>query len=637
MTPLSRTLLALACAGAFPAHATSVDQLDPVVVTATRTEQSLRDAPASISIITADDIQRKGAGDLLEALRGTPGISMMGHSTGGRKTFSIRGADSKHTLVLVDGQRITSTDDYVGHSDYQYNWVPMEQIERIEVIRGPMSALYGSEALGGVVNIITKKAGKGLSGAVSVRGEVTPDADGNSYQNSVRLSGKLNEFFDFSLVAEQARHSGEPTHENPAVSASESRYRRSGSLRLGFTPVQGQRLQLDVTRTLEERERNVARANSAYLDTYSLVREHKSLLWEGDWERVRADMSYSVSDIEITNRRSLSSLSTSLPQYLRNKVWNGNTYFSLGQRHAITLGAEYRDEYLRHPDLTHGSDDVSHRSAYLQDEILLSDDLTLTLGGRYDHHGAFGNRFSPRAYAVWQATDNLTIKGGYGTAFRAPTLKQSSGDYISTETPIMFYGNKDIRPETSRSYELGLSWQDHRSDYSVTLFESNVKDLISTESIPGRDPETNKLRRKYINVSRARLRGVELSTNQELAGGFSLYAAANLLQSRNRITGDHLTLRPAYTTTLGARWTGNKLDAGVDWLYTGDQYMEEGNKDRVAGYSVVNFNLRYALQNNVTVRAGIENIGNVNLEKRSPLYTYVERGRTLWVGLEAAF
>ena len=267
MKQAALTLMALGLSSAFPALAANVSHLDAVVVTATRTEQRLNEAPASISIVTAEDIQRKGASDLLEALRGVPGVSMIGHSTGGRKTFSIRGADDKHTLVLVDGRRITSTDDYVGHSDYQYNWVPMEQIERIEIIRGPMSALYGSEALGGVVNIITRKAADGLSGAVAVRGESTQDADGNSYQASTRLSGKLNEFFDFSLTAEQARRSAAPGVADPDVSASESRYRRSGSLRLGFTPVQGQRLQLDLARTLEERGRNVDRSGTIYLDT----------------------------------------------------------------------------------------------------------------------------------------------------------------------------------------------------------------------------------------------------------------------------------------------------------------------------------------------------------------------------------
>ena len=118
--------------------------LPAVTVTATMTEQDARTAPASVTVISAEELAEKNAGDLLDAVRGAPGITLQGRQVGGRKTLALRGLEGKHTLTLIDGRRISASDDVIGHSDYQYGWLPMSAIERIEVIRGPMSALYGS-------------------------------------------------------------------------------------------------------------------------------------------------------------------------------------------------------------------------------------------------------------------------------------------------------------------------------------------------------------------------------------------------------------------------------------------------------------------------------------------------------------
>lgn len=615
---------------------TPVDQLDTVVVTATRSEQNLNDAPASISVVTAEDIRRKGASNLLEAIRGTPGITVTGHGLAGRKTFGIRGADDKHTLVLIDGQRISSTDDYIGHSDYQYGWVPMEQIERIEIIRGPMSALYGSEALGGVVNIITRKAPDEWTARFSLRGDATNGHGGNGHQASAWVSGGLGEHFDLSMTAEQSRRGSVASDKDPRLTAIESSNRRSGSARLGFTPIQGQRLQADISRTLEDRAYDTVNSRQVYYrNEYALTREHKSLSWQSDWQALRTDMSYAVSSFDVTNRRS-NGVAATRPQYLRDRIWNGNAYFSLGKRHDFTLGAEHRNEYLRNDGMIGGSDEVDHQSVYLQDEIRLLDDLGLTLGGRYDHHGTFGSRFSPRAYTVWHATDRLTVKAGFGTAFRAPTLKQSSSSYVGAEGPHTFLGNSDIKPEISRSYELGLSWQGDRSSYSATVFESSIKNLISTRlvSIQG-------VRRTYIydNIARSRLRGMELATSQSLTHGFSVDASVNLLHSRNRDTGEDLPYRPSVSSSTTLRWQQGQVDAGLEWQYIGRQYMSDESNAlaRAPGYSLFHANVRYALNRQVDLRAGITNLTDTDLEAKSDLFGYAEQGRTFWLGMDVTF
>jgi len=150
------TLMAILAVGLTPPAGAEDLALDKIVVTSTRTETALQDAPGAITVITAKDIEDQPVRDLVDILAETPGISLSGCSTGGRKTLSIRGAENRHSMILVDSRRIAPSDASMGHSNYENSWVPIESIERIEIIRGPLSSLYGSDALGGVVNIITR-------------------------------------------------------------------------------------------------------------------------------------------------------------------------------------------------------------------------------------------------------------------------------------------------------------------------------------------------------------------------------------------------------------------------------------------------------------------------------------------------
>lgn len=132
------------------------DDGETMVVTASSVEQNLKDAPASISVITQEDLQRKPVQNLKDVLKEVPGVQLTNEGDN-RKGVSIRGLDSSYTLILVDGKRVNSRNAVFRHNDFDLNWIPVDSIERIEVVRGPMSSLYGSDALGGVVNIITKK------------------------------------------------------------------------------------------------------------------------------------------------------------------------------------------------------------------------------------------------------------------------------------------------------------------------------------------------------------------------------------------------------------------------------------------------------------------------------------------------
>lgn len=636
---MRKPALTLACLMASMVQAAPVTELNPLVVTASRSEHSLADAPASVSVITAEQIKARGAGNLLEALRGVPGLSLNGRQVGGRKTLSIRGAEDRHTLVLIDGRRISSTDDTIGHSDYQYGWVAMEQIERIEVVRGPMSALYGSEAVGGVINIITRKGGQQWHGGASVRGELGEGPAGDGHQMSASASGPLGEWFDLALGVEDRRRAPTPRPENKATSDIEGQDRQSGNLRLSFTPGEGQRLQLDMLRSEETRRRHEQNtrlpARPYYLDTYDLQRRQDALTWQADWSLLRSELRYSEAEFEVNNKRS-NNIAPTRPQRLEDRVWDGNLAFALGDSHSLTLGAERREEFLENAGLTGGSDSALHKALYVQDEIALADDWALTLGTRLDHHAIFGSESSPRAYLVWRASPELTIKGGYGEAFRAPTLKQISPNYVGAEGPHTFLGNADIQPETSRSWEIGADWRDEQSAYTATLFRSEIKDLIYYNLLRRVGPRSIY---QYDNISEARIDGLEVALRRALGGGFSLASSMTWLDARDRDSDDKLTGRPEFSATPSLAWQQGAWGAELEWQYIGKQTLQNaaGQLKRAPAYSLVNLSGSYRVDEHLTLRAGLNNAGDLRLEDKSELFGYVEDGRTLWLGLEASF
>lgn len=636
---MHKSAFTLACcmvAASQSVQAAPVAELDSTVVTATKNEHNLSTAPATVTVITAEQIKASGASNVLEAVRTAPGITLNGRSVGGRKTLSIRGADDKHTLMLIDGKRISSTDDTIGHSDYQYGWVAMDQIERIEIVRGPMSALYGSEAVGGVINIITKQASKDWHGSFNARGDVQKGSGGNGHLFSAQVGGGLGEMFDLRLGVEQFRSSPTPSKDDRGVSSIEGHDRENGNLQLGFTPIEGQRLQLDVLHgdeTLDRHQKNTA--GTYYLDSYSLERRQQSLAWLADWSALSSELRYSQATFDVTNKRT-NGVAPTRDQRLEDKVWEGSLAFALGSKHFLTLGAEHREEYLENAGLAGGSDEVNHKALYVQDEIQLADSLSLTLGARLDKHGIFGSETSPRAYLVWSATPELTIKGGYGEAFRAPTLKQISPNYVGAEGPHTFYGNADVKPETSRSFELGADWRNDTTALTATIFHNQIKDLIYSNLI--RQVGVRRIY-EYDNISRARIYGLEMSAEHHFGEGFSTGASLTWLDARDTDSHDRLTGRPDVVFTPNLQWQGEQLGARLEWQYTGKQWLKNSASklERAPGYSLVNLSGSYKINDSFKLRSGVNNLGNTRLENKSDLFSYIEQPRTVWIGVEAGF
>lgn len=620
------------------AWADEPDTLDAITVTATRNEIKVKQAPGSVTILTRQDITQKGGENILEALRGTPGISLQGIGSGGRKTLSLRGMDSKHTLLLVDGKRIPASNDVIGpNTDYQYDWVPLEQVERIEVVRGPMSVLYGSDALGGVVNIITRKPDKAWSGDAKLTSRSSSDDGGDGHEAELNLSGGVRDNVQLSLGAQQGRRSAVASQLIPNTSAIEGREKQQLALGIDWQPATGHNLSLEHTVGQENRWYDtLTRTNAPYQSRYDIDRQQTSLGWKGQVGKAKTSLRAYQSTIDITNSATNGVAATD-PQKLDEQVVEGNAAFVVGDKQFITTGLEQRTEKLAHPKLAGSSDEATTRSVYVQDEIELSERTHLTLGARQDDHEVFGGETSPRASVVWDANDQLTLKASYGHGFRAPTIKQSSDGYSFQAGRTLIKSNPTIQPESSDTLELGANYSKGKLNLNAAVFDSKVENLIDlrlNRTLAGGVQEW-----VYDNIDEANLRGVEVSADTQIRDNLKLNSSYQYLDAKD---GDdqRLERRPRHTLTAGVEWEKNGWKTNLRAEHLADQAIASpttGVIGDVPDYTLWNAGVRKPINKHLEVAAGIENLTDVRLEEKSTAFRHEEYPRTLRLELRGKF
>ena len=626
-------LLAFVVAGTLPPVAIADSPLDEIVVTATQREQSVRDTPAAAAVVGRDDIEAAAADNVLAAVRETTGVGLVGQSVGGRKTMSLRGMDGKHTLYLVNGLRVINTDDWVGHSDFQYDWTPIDGIERIEVVRGPMSVLYGSDAVGGVVNTITRRPDAEWHGSVRLSArDVRGAGDGDSLGGGLHLSGALSDTLRLAVSATRLQRDALELEEDPGLSEIEGTDLSAGHVLLSWQPMAAHTIDLEHRASNEERERDQVRSGVYYRDTYDIERSQSVATWRADWNGVATQLRAWESDFEVSNSRT-NGVAPTRPQSMRERGRDGRVGFAVGDMQYLTVGADLRTETLSNAGLAGGEDDADFRAYYLQDEIALRPDLMLTIGVRRDRHSIFGAETSPRAYLVWHASDAWTLRGGYGEGFRAPTLKQASSNYEGAEGPHTFYGNSDIRPETSKSWEIGVIYASGRFDWEATAFRNKVTDLITTRQFNQIGP-----RRFYIydNVNNARIDGIETALRADLGHGFEASAGAQWLDTEDETTGKPLNGRTDHLLNARLGWRAGQWDAGLRVERMGPQYVSSADR-KAPAYNLVHLNAGYAINRHFRVTGGIDNLTDVRLADKSDLFSYAETPRTLRVALHGSF
>ncbi|CBG35221.1 colicin I TonB-dependent receptor [Escherichia coli 042] len=650
-------LSAISCA--WPVLAVD-DDSETMVVTASSVEQNLKDAPASISVITQEDLQRKPVQNLKDVLKEVPGVQLTNEGDN-RKGVSIRGLDSSYTLILVDGKRVNSRNAVFRHNDFDLNWIPVDSIERIEVVRGPMSSLYGSDALGGVVNIITKKIGQKWSGTVTVDTTIQEHRDrGDTYNGQFFTSGPLIDgvlgMKAYGSLAKREKDDPQnstttDTGETPRIEGFSS---RDGNVEFAWTPNQNHDFTAGYGFDRQDRD-------SDSLDKNRLERQNYSVSHNGRWDYGTSELKYYGEKVENKNPGNSSPITSE-----SNTVDGKYTLPLTAINQFLTVGGEWRHDKLSDAvNLTGGTSSKTSASQYalfVEDEWRIFEPLALTTGVRMDDHETYGEHWSPRAYLVYNATDTVTVKGGWATAFKAPSLLQLSPDWTSNSCrgACKIVGSPDLKPETSESWELGLYYMGEEGwlegvESSVTVFRNDVKDRISisrtsdVNAAPGYQNfvgfETGANGRRipvfsYYNVNKARIQGVETELKIPFNDEWKLSINYTYNDGRDVSNGENKPLSdlPFHTANGTLDWKPLALE---DWSfyvsghYTGQKRADSATAKTPGGYTIWNTGAAWKVTKDVKLRAGVLNLGDKDLSRDD--YSYNEDGRRYFMAVDYRF
>lgn len=707
--PLHRTLISLAIA-TLPAAALANTPALPaniatVVVTASGFEQNLREAPASITVLSREQLQKERFGSLAQALESVEGIDVGAASdkTGGLN-ISIRGMPSDYTLVLIDGRRQNAAGNVTpnGFGGTSTTFMPpIGAIDRIEIIRGPMSTLYGSDAMGGVVNIITRRVGKKWHGSVTADYTAQEESTfGDQHGAKFYLSGPLvQDVLGLSLRGSTQRREaaaltylGQDGEVALKMGANPVRMDvHNLGAKLAYSPNRQHDLTLDVDSTRQDYDNTKGQLGTlgvqgGYGPKQKYNRDQAALTYRARLPFGTWDNSYMVNQTETIGR--------TIPPGTPGAVAGSARTLEVESRvfdtkltlpwlnHTTTIGGQHWDAEMI-DGVAPTPFAFTQKALFLEDEWRLTDDLNLTLGARYDEHSIFGGQTSPRAYVVWNASPRWTFKGGISQGYKTPRVEQLTPGIngFGGQGTIPLVGSPGLKPETSTTTELGVFF-DNGSGWTAnaSLFNNKFEDKITTGTgllncsyslAPNRPncvsfgnwPNVDTFGQS-INVDEAVTRGVELATRVRFGQGWiasANYTYTDSEQKSGENAGKPLSDTPRHA--LNARLGWDISPAFNAWLRT--EYRSERFRDpgttaatRAArealgdykGYTMLHLGTSYRLNRHVSFNAAVYNLLNKDFVDYRPYRTsataaptygnvYVNslEGRRLWLSMNVDF
>ncbi|MDD9341802.1 MAG: TonB-dependent receptor [Providencia heimbachae] len=675
------TLLAAGVCTALTAFSTTAaENSDTMVVSASGYSQQLRDAPASVTVITAEQLQNKPVRDLADAVKDVEGVSVVGSAN--KQDINIRGLPGEYTLILVDGRRQNSRESRPnGSGGFEAGFMPpVEAIERIEVIRGPMSSLYGSDAMGGVINIITKKVTNEWHGSVSTGGILQENSDsGNSTDGNFYLSGPLIQ----DKLGLQLYGGGDYRQEDKIIGGHDKRDNRSLTTKLTFTPSENQTFLFEAGRTTQERlmtpEKSIGeyanrsgKQKNSKTETHN-DRNHIALTYKGEWDIVNTELSVYQEETKRKTKSQNRNKTTGqweggydarVPE-ISNTVVDGKAVAFLPDN-ILTVGGQFQHARLKDTSATDkGTPEnvklsVDQSALFVEDEFTATDNLILTGGLRLDHHETYGNHWNPRGYAVYTLTDEITIKGGISQAFRAPTLREISKGYgTSTQGGKgIIYGNPDLKPEKSLSEEISIAYN-HESGFnaSLTFFNTDFKNKLTSYDTGKPDPANSDLALyTYDNVGKANIKGVEVATGIPIAKDWNLSMNYTYTDSERQSDDETLKNKESLKGYPLDKTPKHMAHAKLDWhynedlnLYTRMQYegkqiwaAQRNSHDSARyrdAYTTMDVGATYQLLKNTKLNLAVLNIGNEKgpkIDEEGGNWD-VEDGRRYWANVNVSF
>ncbi|MDQ2179260.1 TonB-dependent receptor [Marinifilum sp. D714] len=624
----------------------SKSQLGEIVVTGTGTAHHLKTAPVQTELIGKKAIASSGASDFNELMMSvSPSFDFNPGTMGGMMT--INGLGNDFILVLVDGKRMYG--DVGGNTDL--NRINPDDVERIEVLKGASSLLYGSDAIAGVVNIITKKSKQkiNISNTSRIR-------EHRTYQQSNTVDLNLGKF-SWNGNFNHKRSDGwklspfEIDDDELVETDKRAQYDYND-----FTFAQT--LKFRATKKLEVYagnsffKKHVKRPTSIYKYGYFytdksfeagakyLLNKRDYISFDYNFDQYRyyyrynqEYKNYKKSDKDIQNDQRMSNF--------RMKYVN-----TISKNNTLTLGADYLKEKMVSEDrLVNGKADAKTIALYAQEEIKLLKKLQLVAGTRYVKHNEFGSAFTPKVSLLYKL-EHFNFRGTYGYGFKAPTVKELYYAYEKRGT--LYLGNEDLDPQKSQYSSLGVEFHNDFLSASITGYINNVDDLIAYETIdlePGDADNGIKKRRKHYNVEESKSQGIDFLLNAKLGAGFTLGGGYSYVDAKDETTGEKLdgvaenygNVRLAYDRS----WKNYSFNATILGRIQDEKSYDNG-EDNAKGFDLWKLTTNHKFLNLgsfiLEAQLGVDNIFDyVDNSPYGSHYGTINPGRTFFAGITINF
>ncbi len=576
------------------ASADDIIQTPEVVVTATRIAQTVEDTLAPVTIITREDIERQQVRDIRDIFRNVPGMGLVNSGGLGKATsVSLRGTESTHVLVLIDGVRVGSaTKGTTSFSD-----IPVEQIERIEIVRGPKSSLYGSGAIGGVIQIFTRK---GSGDRVEKHGSIGYGTH-QTIEGTAGFSGAANDTkFALNLSKKQSNgFNSKVTNGDDKDGYSQNSI--FGNISHDFA--NGLNIETHVSNVDSASEYDGT--NSNRVDSVQRIISVKA-----DKDIVDAwNTTLNVSrNWDLTTNFLDTAFYSKFDTVRDNATLQNNIY--LNDENTVIVGLDYQFDTIESSS-TYSETERFNMAAFSQYMIELGDN-SVQASFRFDENEQFGESKTGSLGWGYPILEDLDVTASYATAFKAPTFNQL---YSSA-------GNAMLDPESSKSYEIGLRGNYSNSNWAVYAYQSDVKDLISYNSGTS----------AFENIDLAKIRGVEAEGSMRF-GKYDIASNITYVRPENRSDGSN------YGNTLRrrAKWRGNLMTAyqlndetrlGADFHFVGHSYDNTSNTTKMKRYNTVDLRGSYQFSPNWSVELSANNVFDRTYET---VNNYFQDGRNMFL------
>lgn len=562
-----------------PTNQLKVDtELKKVVVSASRIEEQADESLASVTVLDRQDIETLQAKDFRELIAHVPGVDIStSGAPGSTASLFLRGTNSRHTLFLIDGQRVSSAT--LGTTNFQF--LDPAQIERIEVVRGPKSSLYGSDAIGGVIHIFTRKAQPNKSSAYASGGAGAR----NSYQTSVGGQTHYDGWRASANLSYSETNGFSNTHSNkPAIKDDDGYRNSSASANIGYDFNQTSSLDISHFYVKARNESDESSATFPYSDNWIQTTNGSFKTQILPAWKMTLSAGRNIDDSDYFGSFPSNVRTTSKSSSLQND-------FTLSKSHIITVGGDYdKDEVVGSTTFSTplGKEikDRDNKGGFIQYLGQLGI-LDVQLGARHDDNDAYGSHKTENAAIGINLPENHKVIFSYGTAFQAPSFNQ------------LYYpgfGNPSLQPERSKNYEVEFRGNYEKFNWSANFYQNNITDLI--QNVGFNPPE---------NIAKARIKGSEIIVNTTL-DEWLISASLTYVDPRNNDTDNLLINRSRRSAKLDADRSFGKWSVGTSFRAQDERYTNKTNTAHLGGYGLVDIRGGYDFSDALGVQLKLTNV-----------------------------